>query len=116
MIKKFDVFFIVAVLLAAAACLLLFSPKAGTSVEILLDGDTVGSYSLSQDRVIPVGEGNVVEISEGRVFMRSANCPDGYCVNCGAISAGCIVCLPNRVVVRVVDSAQSAPDAVTGGY
>lgn len=49
------------------------------------------------------GKKNVVVISDGYVFMESANCPDGTCVKKGKISeiGETVVCLPNDIVIEV---------------
>ena len=49
--------------------------------------------------------GETVEIRNGEVCMIEADCPDQICVHTRAIDAhgGSIVCLPNQVILRVVD-------------
>ena len=56
---------------------------------------------------------NVIEISGKTVRFASSDCPDQVCVRTGTLTrAGQIaVCLPNRVVVRLVGAGQEV-DAI----
>ena len=69
------------------------------------DNEEIGTYSLKDDRVIDVGEGNRLEIKDGAVHMLYADCPDQICVHTGWIDQehDMIVCMPNKVVVQIVE-------------
>ncbi|MGM9681925.1 MAG: NusG domain II-containing protein [Eubacteriales bacterium] len=75
--------------------------------KIQVDGQEVARLPLSEDREYPVrledGEYNIVIVSDGKVFVSSASCPDGVCVRTGkADSVGdSIICLPHRLVITV---------------
>lgn len=58
---------------------------------------------------------NVILVSNGRIEMKSADCPDKLCVNHGELksSSSPIVCLPNKVVIKFEGSTDGA-DAKTG--
>lgn len=59
---------------------------------------------------------NVVLIENGRISMEDADCPDRLCVKQGAISGSAypIVCLPNKIVIKIRAAAASGePDAVS---
>ena len=108
MIKKADI--ILLILIVAAGLIISFGPLAkkagGTDVRVTLDGDTYGIYSLAEDRTITIekdGHTNVIVIEDGTVHMESSTCKNQICVKHGAISKDneTIVCLPNRVVVRI---------------
>lgn len=82
------------------------SGSAGDRVVVTAGGEIYGTYPLSEDREITVeqaGHINKIIIKDGRVQMAEASCHNQICVNQGAISLDreTIVCLPNRVVVRV---------------
>ena len=72
-------------------------------VVVQVAGNEYGSYPLKEDRIIKIGENNLLEITGGRVRMREARCPDQTCVEQGYIkTAGeSIICLPNQVVVTL---------------
>ena len=96
--------------------LLLLPSEPGESLTVISEGGTVGTYSLSQDREFTVG-GNTIVISDGAVHMKAADCPGGDCLSAGEISrAGeSIVCLPNRLILRIDGTSGDGPDAMTGG-
>ena len=96
----------------------LFS-QMGESVCITIDGTVYGTYSLNEDREIPVEQGgtviNVVQIEHGSVRMEQATCPDELCIRQGAISRErqTIVCLPHKLVVEVYGNHEQEYDTVS---
>ena len=77
-------------------------------VIVEVDGEIFCAYDMDEvDGIIhistPNGGENRVYVQEDLVFMDSANCPDKLCVKQGVIrdSTVPIVCLPNKVVVRI---------------
>jgi len=110
MFKKAD-FYLIAILTALCAVFaVLLIPARGDSVVITVDGAEYCRAPLSQDADFALEHATVC-IEGGKVFVREADCPDLLCVHQGAIDAGSLVCLPNRIVVRVVSDDV---DAVTG--
>lgn len=108
MVKKGDIILSVGCIFAAVLLLVLaFIFKAdGKTAVITVDSEVFGQYKLSdeQDIVIKTEHGeNMVQISNGKITVTSANCPDHYCVDHVAIdSVGeTIVCLPHRVVIEI---------------
>ena len=117
--KKKNDFLLGAVLLLTAAVLFLgqhFFRGEGAVVRIMVGDQEFGSFSLREDREIPVGEGNILCINGGAAFMKWADCPDQLCVHQGKISrkGETIACLPNRVTVRVTGGAPSGTDSIAG--
>ncbi|MBO5982145.1 MAG: NusG domain II-containing protein [Clostridia bacterium] len=92
-----------------------FTHQAGGYVYIEQDGAKTVSYPLSEDREIELkaenGGYNLLVIKEGKVYIRSASCPDKICVNHRKIGfeGERIVCLPNRLTVRITKEGK-APD------
>ncbi len=112
MLRKMD-FVLIAVILAAAAAMLIGYFTSAFAVqnpklEITVENQVFGRYDLSQDQEIRIGDGNICEIRDGKVRMTYADCPDQQCVHTREISSGggSIVCLPNRVVLRIVDGTE----------
>ncbi|MCC8066825.1 MAG: NusG domain II-containing protein [Clostridiales bacterium] len=112
-------------LIVGAACVVLLIWRSlfqedGASVVVQVDGEVYGTYSLSKDQTIRINDTNVLVISDGEAYMSEANCPDGLCISQGHISAEgtMIVCLPNRVVVQIVDTdddkEESGVDSIAG--
>ena len=89
--------------------------EAGSRIQVTVDGEVYGTYSLTEDQVIEVEEGdfyNRICIEDGKAYMDEANCPDGYCERQGKISSGAqtIVCLPHKLVVEVLEADDTTKD------
>lgn len=110
----FIVFFM-ALLLAAG--FFLAGQGQASVVVIEQDGREIMRLPLQNYTVrIPYGSGyNVVTVSEHGVLVEEADCPDQICVRQGEISRGgeSIVCLPHRLVVRLVVEGEDGLDAMT---
>ncbi len=120
-INKSDVILILSIFLISAMMLVIFLLyKNGSDGELVLevsvDGEIYGRYPLDTDRTINIGETNICTISGGYVSMTDAECPDKSCMKMKSISkAGeTIVCLPNRVVLKIVGKERSEVDVVVG--
>jgi len=72
------------------------------TVQITVNGEEYGIYSLAKDQVIRINDTNVCEIKNGEIHMTEANCPDHLCMKQKAVDStgGTIVCLPNKVVIE----------------
>ena len=115
-----DLILILLLLLAAGLLFFLLRPGGGGQyVLVTVDGAEVGRYPLGQDRTVTIGEGdyNVLEIRNGAAAVIDANCGDHTCVRTGEIrQAGeAIICLPHRLVVRIIGGGEAEIDAVSGG-
>ena len=140
-IRKADIIlFIVLVVigLAASAALTLSHGEASGSAKVIIEsgGDLYARYPLSEDRTIVVPAPkqhaadapeadsdaepsaqydyyNVVVINGGSVAVSEASCKNQVCVKHGSISrpGESIVCLPNRLVVRIDNGSEEG-----GGY
>ena len=108
--RKGDWFAIIGViaLTIGVACFYrsLSSTEGKQVVQIFQDNQLLKEVSLDAEETIPV-EGdyrNVIEISEGVVAIVESDCPGADCVHSGSISkvGRSIVCLPNKVEVRIV--------------
>lgn len=110
---------LIAVVLAVSAIFLgihfLRPYQKGGIAEVTVDGEVFGSWPLSEDRTIEIGDGNRLVIEDGKADMVWADCPDKLCVNQKAISreGESIICLPNKVVVSIVGGEEREVDAVT---
>jgi len=107
-------------LLSLGALLLIQSGKQeGDRVELYQDGVLIETLPLHQDATIHIsaknGGENVVTIKDGSVQVTEATCPDQVCVRHGPTceTADPIVCLPNRLVVKVVNEDARSLDGVT---
>lgn len=104
-----DIVIIAIVLLCALAALLPFLGSSdATKAEIYEDGKLLYTVDLTKDQILEV-EGdyhNTIEVKDGKIHFVESTCPDKVCVRSGYASKGrpALVCLPNRVVVKLVVS------------
>lgn len=78
----------------------------GAVAVVTVDGEEYARLPLDEDtRLVIVGKDggtNVLVISDGKVRIEEASCPDKVCVRTGhATEVRSIVCLPHRVTVTV---------------
>jgi len=113
---------IAAILLLSVAAVILIQlmQQNGDIVEIYQDGDLIYTLPLDEDQSVRIeaeqGGYNVVTILQGQVWVSESSCPDQVCVHHGPTceTADPIVCLPNKLVVRVVHAEEGPLDRVTG--
>jgi hypothetical protein len=92
--------------------------REGRWVVIEADGGVVGNFSLDEDGLIPV-DGKLgttrVEIADRGVRVLDSPCPYKLCVKSGPISRSgeTLICLPNRVVIRIEGGDGPSVDAVS---
>jgi hypothetical protein len=121
-----DVILVVLILIAAAASMLIVSRatagEKGSLAIVEVNGKEVRRVTLGSGqpaRTITVKGWNgpsTFEVKEGRVRMVKSTCRDKICIGVGWIDTGgrSIVCLPNRVVIRVTGKRTSGKiDTVT---
>ena len=118
--QKGDLLAVAVTLLLAAAVFFLFLPgeNPGAAVaEIYLDGQLIYQLPLDTPAQLEVSGDyhNTVTVRDGKIGVTASDCPGEDCVHSGAISATgrSIVCLPNRLEIRVV-SAPGDVDFVVG--
>lgn len=103
---------------AAASLLVAEKTTDGTMANVYLDGNCVRSIDLSAVReaysfdVEGLCGTNRITVERGRICVEQADCPDQICVHQGWIadSAAPIVCLPNKLVIRVESAAGQAAE------
>ena len=108
---RLDIIFIAAILTVSlvAVGIMLLTRRDGAEVVVSVGGKEVGRYSLAENGEYSVNGGsNVFVIENGEVYMKTATC-HGYqdCIEAGKIKYKneTIVCLPNKVELRIVGEA-----------
>ena len=101
-----DIVLILAVLAIGAAILLLThnNREQGAYVVVMVQNRDEARFSLAEDGFYAINGGtNTIEISDCRVRMLEADCPNHLCMHQGWIrfEGQSIVCLPNKVTVIV---------------
>lgn len=103
--RKNDLIFIVLIIAFFSALLLLTKPKEeGKYIVVSIGGENDDIYLLTDyKQTVNIGENNIITIDNNKAYMSYARCPDQICVNEGSISKSGeeIVCMPNKVIVRV---------------
>lgn len=90
-----------------------------SEVVVILDGNQIGRYSLSENNTITIREAdknyNLILINESTVKVTDANCPDKLCVRQKSISKNgeSIICLPHKLVITIDSPEESDIDSVT---
>jgi len=117
---KNDVIFICfLILFCVGVCVTVYKGalENGNFITITVDGKTYGTYSLLEDQTITIEENdtvNIIEIKDGKAYMKKASCPDQLCIKQNKISHDkeSIICLPNKVVLTVTSEKESGVDGV----
>ncbi len=115
-----DKMLIAALLLVSVLSIVLLGRLLGQgSVAVVeVDGQRICCLDLSVDgrRAVTGRLGDtVIQIRDGRVRVIDSPCPHKLCVRMGWVerAGGLIVCVPNRVVVRVEGDGEGEVDATT---
>ncbi len=111
--QKGDLLAILLVILLTICTAVTFIPRSSSSedavVQIWQDGKLVRELPLTSDETIHLSGDyeNTVVIDDGHVAITESDCPGTDCVHSGRIGTPgrSIVCLPNRVEVRIVGSS-----------
>lgn len=118
-IRKNDIFLLVGILICAAGLYfyqLKKDAESNAQLVIKVKGEIIKTCSIeeNQDFWLP-GKTNQVSVHDGKVSMKEADCPDQICVNHIPIYRNheSIICLPNQVVLEIVNGEESEVDAVT---
>ena len=82
--------------------------------QIYQDSVLIETLPLNEDAVFTVKGTytNVVTVRDGKVFVSESDCPGKDCVHSGKISSSgaAIVCLPNRVEIRIAGGYEGTDD------
>ena len=121
--RKGDLLAAALVLLLAAALTVWLAVQAAAvdtaAAQIYLGGELVAELPLDRDGTYEV-EGdyhNTVTVKDGKVAVTHSDCPGGDCLHSGWISTAgrSIVCLPNRMEIRLEGVESDGVDIVIGG-
>lgn len=119
--KKNDLILAAVFLIIGIAALLYMNlnKKAGDKVLVTVNGQVYKELSLNKDAQLEiVGDfgNNILEIKDGYADITSATCNDGICVHSNKISNNneTIVCLPNKVIVKVISQNTDLNQVIDG--
>lgn len=108
--QKGDILSVIIVLLIALGTGTAFFPRQGemknAKVQIWQEGILVKELPLEENQNVTIDYDyhNLISILDQKVCIKESDCPGEDCVHSGWISSvgRSIVCLPNRVEVRIV--------------
>lgn len=108
-----DVFLVIGLLVLTVIISIFIYKKQSTDnllVEVSIDGKLKDTYYINLDTEVLLPTGNKLVIKDEKVFIEEANCPDKLCIRRGFISREneSIICLPNKLVVRIVQANDSS--------
>jgi hypothetical protein len=126
-VKPADIVLVVLIIAASVATMVMVSRananEKGSIAVIEVNGKPIKRIALGQgqpDRKFMIhgfSGWNLVEVNDGRVRVKNANCRDKLCVGMGWIDVQgrSVVCLPHRVVIRVTGKrgGKGSVDSVT---
>lgn len=120
MIKKNDLILIGVVILLGLAVILLINltKTEGSTLLVTVNGKDYKTLDLNKDTTFTVkgenGSVNTFIIKNGYVDMTDADCPDKLCVKSKDIhyNGETIVCLPNKVVLEVINGENNELDSI----
>ena len=123
-INKYDII-LIAVIIIINVFLILRSGrnavKDNSKIAYIYSNNTlVREYVLTDDfkeeYIVETENGfNVLHIENGEIWIHDASCPDKLCIYQGKISQDgeIIVCLPNKLLVKITDSENNEIDLIT---
>ncbi|MCI5735846.1 MAG: NusG domain II-containing protein [Eubacterium sp.] len=119
--RKNDIILIVIIIALSAMAFILINSFSSSGNEVIIEQNlkqtAVLNINKNQEYNLYDNNGNIcntVLIKDGTVSMKYANCKDKICVNHNKISKNneSIICLPNKVVVTVVNDKNNDVDEV----
>lgn len=103
--KKGDIILLVVVVLLVALTIYFALKTDAGEADVYVEGNLVYRLDLDKDATVDVLDGKVqIKIQNGKAFVAKSDCKNQLCVHAQPIGkeGGVIVCLPNKVVVKVV--------------
>ena len=107
-IKKRDIVLAAVLIILGVTGVLIvkYGLKSGNTADVYIDDKLVQTIDLSVDDeyTFQTDKGsNTVEVRNGAVSMKSADCPDKVCVRMGTKNRNgeTITCLPHKLVIEV---------------
>lgn len=112
LLTKQDLLTIITILISGVVTFIVLTliSSDGTKAVISVDGKVVSEHSLisgtrnsSSEFTLSEAEGIVIQIENGKIRVKSSDCPDKICVHTGYISkeGEKIVCLPKKLIIEI---------------
>lgn len=117
-LKKDIILIITFIIIAIVLFIINFkNSEKGTSVEVTVSGESYGMFPLDKDGEYIITNGkkhNILVINNGTARISEATCNNQVCVKHKAISKDneTIICVPNKIVIKVVSESANELDGV----
>lgn len=119
-LKRQDIILVVIILIFAVCSYILINVlnnEPAAYVRISVNGTEVKKLSLDENQEYKVETENgynIVEVNDGKVRIKKADCSNQTCVNLGTISKNgqTIICLPHKVEITIVSDEKPEVDAI----
>ena len=117
-LKPGDIVIIGCVMFGIAASMLGVRTLPGNTAVISIDNEIRYALELGKDRILTVkgAYGDmVIKVEAGEIWVEEVHCPRKVCMRTGRISqkGQTIVCLPNRIIIRIEGNGNEALDGIT---
>lgn len=100
--NKWDIGLIIIILLIALFFIIgLKHHQKNDTVQVFVNNNLIGEYDLSTEQLIDLGNHNIVEIKNNKVRMKKSSCKNQLCVKQGWSANNPIICVPNKVAVKL---------------
>ena len=101
-----DIILVLVLLIVALSVFVIWrlTRESGEWAVVYIDSEEAGRFPLSVDGEDSLNGGsNILVISEGRAYIKYADCPDGKCIKMGkkSLSGESIICLPNKLSIHI---------------
>jgi len=103
--KKGDIAIVLIVVVLVVLTLVFALKSDADEAEIYVDGELKYRLDLREDTTLDILDGKMtIEVKDGKISVKKSDCLEELCVHSSAIGTdgGMIVCLPNKVVIKVV--------------
>lgn len=117
---KFDIILVSVLIVSISIAIIIFSlfQTDGAYAVVVVNGEETSTHPLDTNVRISITNGdkyNVLVVENGTARIEQATCPDKLCVKQHTVSKNgeSLVCLPNKVVVKIVSKIDSETDFIS---
>lgn len=108
---------LIVALIVITAFFMIPKKSKGCTAVLEISGDTIKIFNLSKDTEYTFENEykSTIVVKDGKISVKSSNCPDNTCVHSGTISHNgeLICCLPNQMLIRI-EGDPLEMDVITG--
>lgn len=106
-----DIFILLLVLVLVVLTVVFALQKGADTAEIYIDGELCYTLALGENKTLEILDGKMkIVVEDGQIYVSESDCNEQLCVHASKLGSqgGVIVCLPNRVVIKVTSKEVDA--------